>query len=73
MVGAVFMPTARPTTLAWHSHPIARGFRITGRRHAAPLPERLLTAETDRSGLNSELVPVRVTETTAHSNSTGFP
>src|SRR5216683_3797298 len=52
--------------LAWDFHPIAGGFRVTGRRHAAPLSERLLTIEPDRAALNRDYVAVRVMEATAH-------
>src|SRR6266702_1834814 len=52
--------------VAWDSHPIAGSFRITSRRHATTLQERLLMTEPERAALNSDPVAVRVTETPAH-------
>src|SRR5438034_5722003 len=52
--------------VAWDSHSIAGSFRVTSRRHATALQERLEAIEPDRAAVNRDRVAVRVMETTAH-------
>src|SRR5229473_6108530 len=66
-------PSPFDVPLAWDSHPIAGSFRVTRRRYAAPLSERLLATKPDRAALNSDFVAVRVTETTAHPTGNRIP